>query len=461
MITVIDSPCGTGKTETAIKIMKKNKLTRFIYITPFLSEVERIKNAVKDTISPTTNTPGGTKYSFVLDKLTTTGNNIATTHSLFERFDDAMADVIETQHMTLILDEVVDVVKEVDPELLHPDDVEIMLNNNLISIEEETGQISWLAKDYNGRKFSDTRTLIENSKVFAMKFNQDRYSCFIWTFPPKVFTAFDNVYVLTYMFKQQIQRYYYDIYNIPYVIKTLSDKKEIIDINDYEKDLPVRYLDKIHIYEGKSNIVGQVDDVSEYEQGKERIFFDRPKYHSLSRSWYKRKGKIAKIQQVEIEKKKAQDVPLTDKDKQPNTFDVFKRYISNVIKNNFKTKKDDIIWTTFKEYKDLLSGNGYSKGFLPCNARSTNEYMNCHYVMYLINRYMNPYVKKFIESFDVKINSAEEDMYALSEMIQFIYRSAIRKGEDIWVYIPSERMRKLLQYHIQEHHELVLVKEEF
>lgn len=38
----------------------------------------------------------------------------------------------------------------------------------------------------------------------------------------------------------------------------------------------------------------------------------------------------------------------------------------------------------------------------------------------------------------------DEDGYALSEMLQFIWRSAIRNGEPIEIYIPSKRMRELL-----------------
>lgn len=38
----------------------------------------------------------------------------------------------------------------------------------------------------------------------------------------------------------------------------------------------------------------------------------------------------------------------------------------------------------------------------------------------------------------------DEDLYGLSEMIQWIWRSRIRKGENINIYIPSMRMRNLL-----------------
>ena len=60
---------------------------------------------------------------------------------------------------------------------------------------------------------------------------------------------------------------------------------------------------------------------------------------------------------------------------------------------------------------------------------------------------MNPVIKKFFEVHDIEVN---EDGYALSEMLQFIWRSAIRCGNEIWVYIPSSRMRELLADWIEE-----------
>ena len=42
------------------------------------------------------------------------------------------------------------------------------------------------------------------------------------------------------------------------------------------------------------------------------------------------------------------------------------------------------------------------------------------------------------------VHEIDENKYALSEMIQWIWRSAIRNGEDIYIYIPSRRMRDLL-----------------
>ena len=37
-----------------------------------------------------------------------------------------------------------------------------------------------------------------------------------------------------------------------------------------------------------------------------------------------------------------------------------------------------------------------------------------------------------------------EELYALGEMVQWIYRSQIRRGDPIVIYIPSKRMRDIL-----------------
>lgn len=58
---------------------------------------------------------------------------------------------------------------------------------------------------------------------------------------------------------------------------------------------------------------------------------------------------------------------------------------------------------------------------------------------------MNPIEKKFFEQYGIKV---DQDAWALSEMIQWIWRSRIRTDQPISVYIPSKRMRDLLQQYL-------------
>ena len=121
--------------------------------------------------------------------------------------------------------------------------------------------------------------------------------------------------------------------------------------------------------------------------------------------------------------------------------------VVNFIRHIVNGTSRDVIWTTFKDFKAQLSGKGYTKGFLPINARATNLYKDRKYLAYLVNIFFNPMVKGFFKDHNVDV---DEDGYALSEMLQWIWRSAIREGNEIWIYVPSSRMRKLLKDWIEQ-----------
>lgn len=54
---------------------------------------------------------------------------------------------------------------------------------------------------------------------------------------------------------------------------------------------------------------------------------------------------------------------------------------------------------------------------------------------------MNVDKKIFMKQHGVEF---DDDRYALSTMVQWLWRSAVRNGKEINVYIPSKRMRNLL-----------------
>ena len=106
------------------------------------------------------------------------------------------------------------------------------------------------------------------------------------------------------------------------------------------------------------------------------------------------------------------------------------------------------MWTTLKggenkkdKIRIALTGKGYARGFVPVNSRATNEYKNKNCCVYLVNRFINPIDKGFFEDKNVSVN---ENLWSLSELIQWLFRSAIRDDKEINLYIPSKRMRNLL-----------------
>jgi hypothetical protein len=72
-------------------------------------------------------------------------------------------------------------------------------------------------------------------------------------------------------------------------------------------------------------------------------------------------------------------------------------------------------------------------------TRGTNAYSHCSHLMYLYDQHPNPFIKRWLGLDGTDIN----DEYALTELIQWVWRSRVRRGEAITVYIPSARMRRI------------------
>ena len=390
MVTIIDSPCGRGKTTYAINYINEGPSDNFVYITPFLKEVERVieqtkfNGADKRFVQPA-NLGNGKMNSLI--NLFHNNKDIVSTHSLFSKCSQSVADNIRIGHYTLILDEVMSVVEVLN---LKKSDIPTMLDAELVRIDEKTNKLIWLKGDYDGA-YNEIKERCENNNIYVVS-----GVAIVWTFPVEIFEAFDDVIICTYMFDCQLQKYYYDMYNVAYTKKSIVNG-ELVDYIE-QKDS----LDKLHILD--NNKINHVGD------GK----------YDLSKSWYENHKKNLKMLQNNIY-----------------------NYVRNFapILAGTKIKSKDVIWTTFKDYQTKLKGKGYANSFIPCNSRATNEYMDSFVVVYPINIFVNPIVKQFFTNNGVEIN---EDGYALSELIQFIYRSRIRQNQHIYCYIPSVRMRSLL-----------------
>lgn len=111
--------------------------------------------------------------------------------------------------------------------------------------------------------------------------------------------------------------------------------------------------------------------------------------------------------------------------------------VTNYFRNICKAKSSECLWTTYDETAPLIKGKGFRKGFISLNETNTSTSI---YLAFICNLFY-PSGERFLIT---------EDNYALSEMLQFIWRSAIRDGNEIWVYIPSVRMRTLLKKWIKQ-----------
>ena len=385
---------GAGKTQSVMNYINHSD-DRFLVITPFLDEITRYRNYCK---GKNFKTPKFESKKTKLDNikyLIEKGDNIVSTHALFQKFDNELIDMCRAQNYTLIMDEVANVIDEYT---ITKQDFDI-LKNTYVTINTETKQLIWKEEysDYRG-KFDNEKRLCELGSLVC--YGND---LMVWLFPIETFNSFRNIYILTYKFELQLQRYYYDYYGLKYKFWSVEgnslENYHLVDYDPNKNYLNYNYKELIHICDlDKMNMIGDRDS-------------------DLSKSWYER-------------------------NKNNTSMKILKNNIVNFFRNIRNDCSSDNIWTTFKEYQSVLKGKGYTKGFLPLNSRATNEYRNRTSVVYPVNRYLNPFVKNFFVTNNIDI---DEKGFALSEMLQFIWRSAIRDGKEIYVYIPSIRMRMLLE----------------
>jgi hypothetical protein len=392
-VTVIDSIMGAGKTSYGIQLMMEAPVNqKFIYITPFLTEVDRIKKALpeRNFKEPNTKQGHGTKMKS-FKKLVGSGDNIVTTHSLFAMVDQELKDLLEWENYILVIDEVQDVISQL--KTIKKDDVKTMLLAGMVEIEEGTNKVIWKdSLDYNG-KFNEVKQYALNGNLYAVN-----DTVFFWSFPAEVFSIFDHVYILTYMFDGQIQKYFYDYHGITYTKKSVIRDNDTFRLVDYYQEDRSLYKILINVYEGKLNEVGE-------------------KHFALSKKFFKSQHNAPKVTKL-------------------------KHDLYNYLRNIQGAKGDEILWTTFKDYKVKLSGKGFAKSYIPFNTRATNEYKECSVLAFCLNRFMNPYEEKFFQQRSISVN---EDLLALSDLLQWIFRSRIREGQPVELFIPSKRMRILLQ----------------
>lgn len=395
VVKVCDALCGQGKTMSCIRLMNEDIENKYLFITPYLDEVERIKSGCssRNFISPEKKPNSGYSKLQDLHSLLRAGENIASTHALFSIYTEETKELIRDGGYIIIIDEVVDLYQPLE---MDGEDVNLLLRNNIVKRQDgNEGSVVWEDKDYSGGMFSE---IVQMSK--ARNLIEYDGSFFFWTIPIDLFTCFKDAYVLTYMFEYQFLKYYFDIHGIEYrLIGTKRDGRGFTFCPIEEMDRRVELRGKIHINQSeKLNEIGNDE-------------------FSLSSAWYER---------MSNEPGKPEIVEMKN-----NLYKVFRGHDAR-----------DKMWSCVKRFQPALKGKGYSNGFITYNKRATNEFANRHQLAYCLNVYPITWMKSFLDKNDgVQV---DRDMYALSVLIQWMFRSAVRKGEEVWLYIPSRRMRTLL-----------------
>lgn len=440
MITVVDAPCGAGKTEWAISYMNAHPQEAFIFVTPFLSEVERIKQSTTAAFYDPqhyqrTELLGGVAGSKTkledFNDLLAEGKNIVTTHTTFTNATQDTINILQDNSYHLILDEAVDVLLPLNDLIdsanyrVNKKNVKLMLDNNIIAVDENC-RVRWTGgpQPIDGderHSFCEVQRHAENGNLLLI---DGRF--FIWEFSPEVFNAMESITILTYQLEGSFLCPYLQLHGLHY------DKSSVVGT-----------------YDNGFSLAPYKVNMSQRQKWKQLITLYHDKkvsdFGSLSATWYKNCVKDHPKSQEASELKRA-----------------LRRFFLAV-----QAKPYDIMWSCPKDSRNSIAPGGYKlireltdeekrgrsqvqqdeyadnnglRCWIACNARATNSYSDRHVLAYMLNLNPNPEVSKY---FGKQGASLSRDTFALAGLIQWVWRSAIRKGEPIILFLPSPRMYRL------------------
>ena len=416
-MSIVDSIMGGGKTTAALQKINRGYGLRFIYVTPYLPEVERVIKNTRDFYQP--KDLGEGKLDSLHDLLCD-GKNIVCTHALFLRATKETMQLIYHGRYILILDEALEILHEYNSVVsvskqVNDKTVKWLIRTNSLKVDD-CFRAYWNGDEEEGFQFSEIVRFSENKTLRCVRNN------LYVEYDPEIFRTFQQIYVLTYLFKGSTLDAFFKMHGFNYEMLSAKrigkDKFEFCEYTN-EQEMKVQFAKLITIYDGSYNDFGR----------------ENPSAYSIK--WLKRQT--------------------------PEEIDLIKKNMRNY-KNFVNATSNDVMWTTsisgkakerlmqkgFKYTKKLTAEEKKQSEkelrnlcqFVPCNARATNDFDKRHVLLYMLNRYFNPNLEDF---FSVRGYTLDEDQFALSELLQWIWRSAIRKGEPISLYIPSSRMRNLLQ----------------
>lgn len=416
---VYDAMMGSGKTTKIMqKIKDSHENQNFLYITPLLDECHRIAGTsylpdddykrpvtvslsddyksihylydedalLKDRRFKHPSYKGGTKAENLL-YLLNNKENIVSTHQLFINLTPDMLE--KAKDYILIIDETVQVyefyVEYTEKEL------DAMFRLGWIRVDDSDE----FTLRFNRESFGDNGGDPTGTKyeTFALMCDLGQllyvdHKLIVWELSIETLSSFKEVWIATYLFEGSQMSSYLKSHKIEY---------ELIQFGS--KPSEIKHLINI-IEEKRINSIGG----------------EKPSSPNLSATEFKRDKKYV--------------------------CESLSKSLDNYFRNKVKAKKDDRLWTSFKDARAAIGQSRYRDDWLAFNVKATNNYQHVHNIAYLINLYPNPMLVKVSSKKGFPIR---EDIFALSEMVQWIWRSAIRNNEPINLFIPSIRMRTLLK----------------
>lgn len=461
-VEVRDQICGDGKTTDILKEIKlayeKGCQDKYILITPYLSECHEIagtKSIEDDEYQRPVRDEEGKVVYFPNDRnlaelkfkhpnfsnkegskaaslrfLMSNRNNIVSTHSLFTNIK--LDTLVNAEEYTLVVDEALDIFSVCS--LLPRKETKKLLEKDILTLRED-GQTLKFDRSFFGNpakyvdedavkdtRYEEVAVLCDNHQLLLVNGN-----VLLWELSAELLNKFKKVVILTYLFEGREMSVYLKKHNIPYEVK--KGKKGGADIS---------HLVEI-VEDTKLNLIGDEYYSLSSTKTKKPVNLKTPPIAEDYRNYkdfQKDRGVYEEFVKSNREKSLSAD----------EVNNALRKNLKNVMDNMWLAKSKDRYFTCLSANKGIIANKRFNKNWLAFSTKAVNNYAEKHHVAFLMNVFMMPYIKEVCNKGDLTV---DEDLVALSHLVQFLFRSALRNDESIRVYIPSSRMRNLLKDYLE------------
>ena len=420
-IYLVDEIMSSGKSHWMLNKMKEwndsGKFKQFVYLSPLLTEVGGVKcnqtNKYLDGRIQRQLPEMRFKYPIPLKgskkqhslELLHQGKNIAATHNLFLNLDSSSSEIIKDYDNILVIDECLDAYKQFKG--ISKKSLALLIEQGIFSVDDESLKLVYhrekdLFPDDNW-EFSELIKLSEAGCIFFVN-----GELLVWEYPVSILSAFNEVWVLTYLFEGSFMSAWCKINGIEVVRVKPELHRSTEEVKAYIKDC-------IEVI-----VTPSLKNIEKY---------------SYSQFWWGNSAvesvveKIRKAVEscVRITKAKTENILVTcPKANWTTDSDEYDDYVSE----KGKIKK-----------RPLIKGKGFSRAdWLYSDARATNDYSNKSVLIYLIGKNPNTVLWNFCHSKGVDL---DKELYAIASMVQWIFRGSVRKKEKMYLIMPSKEMRDL------------------
>jgi hypothetical protein len=425
-VTIVDRHMGSGKTTGIIAAFRPDQ--KYLVVVPLLSEIDRIiKGAHVPFFQPTDaasteaenaqDYPENARCQTKRESLTALvqgGHNVVCSHALFSALGSIAQEGLLADYHVLI-DEVLNVA-EVKTDITQTKRTatgrdqdtgwrELYLDDGFISICPETGRISptdkWrpLVDKLAGNLSQAMFHAAEAGRLYTDQAGMSN-SIIMAELPPALLQGCRTIKVYTYMAEGSFMAAYMRRHGIEY-------RTEFDAVEDAAFRKRARQLVTVHP-------MARLKDYKLSYSAQAKEARKRNPSRDVARALYRTCQTAGELQGV-------------DKDK----------IMVTCAKACWFAKGSDYLNKPgpFAQGSRLFDGAHW----VPNTTRGTNDYQHCSHLIYLWDQNANVHVSRFLSVDDEQ----HRDLYAVSELLQWVWRSRVRKGEPITLFLPSARMRRL------------------